>query len=503
VSSDSGNSADPSSRLAMTGYSDARTLDRALIHGLAWTGGVKWASQVFSWAATLLVARLLSPEDYGLVGMAGVYLAFVWLISEFGIGASVVTLRALPSGHIAQLNSLAVLLGFFGFALSCAAAQPIALFFEAPDLNAVVIAMSVTFAVTGLRTVPQAMLQRDLRFKRLAFIDGVQALVVAVASIGFAVAGFRYWALVISILLSVLLSTVLTILSSPQPFALPRLRVLRPSLEFGGHVILQRLAYFTYSNADFLIAGKLLGTAALGAYSFALGLANLPMEKVAALVSQVTPTIFATAQVDRAALRRYFLALTEGVALISFPMTLGLALVAEDLVPLALGEKWTEMIPPLTLLALYASVRSISTLLPPILNVTGDASFVARISILAALVLPVGFYLGSRWGTTGLAAASMVGFPVMFLPLYRRVAARIEFGATDYFRALWPALSASLLMAVAVLLLKWTLAKEIPEGIRFAAQVTSGAAVYSFVVFTLHRGRLRAFIRSMRAQPLA
>src|SRR5271166_2395619 len=100
-------------------------LDRHLVRGLAWTGGVKWGSQVVTWASTLIVARLLRPEDYGIVGMAAVYLGLITLISEFGVGTAVVTLRELTADQTAQLNSLSLMLGLGGFLVSCAVAFPL------------------------------------------------------------------------------------------------------------------------------------------------------------------------------------------------------------------------------------------------------------------------------------------------------------------------------------------------------------------------------------------
>src|SRR5206468_10916030 len=93
-------------------------LDGTLVRGLAWTAGMKWGAQVFSWVSTLIVARLLNPDDYGVVGMATVYLGFANLISEFGVGTTIITLRDLPEEDVAQLNGFAVLLGVAGFALS-------------------------------------------------------------------------------------------------------------------------------------------------------------------------------------------------------------------------------------------------------------------------------------------------------------------------------------------------------------------------------------------------
>src|SRR5207247_4133588 len=130
---------------------------RSLIRGSAGTGGAKWASQLLTCASTLIVARLLTPEDYGLVGMAWVYLGVITLLSEFGLGTTVVTLRDLGESEVAQLNGLSLLIGVGSFVISCGAAIPLGRFFHAPQLPAVVVALSVAFVITAVQPVPFAL----------------------------------------------------------------------------------------------------------------------------------------------------------------------------------------------------------------------------------------------------------------------------------------------------------------------------------------------------------
>jgi len=186
---------------------EARALDRSLVRGVAWTAAAKWASQGLAWVSWLIVARLLTPEDYGLVGMAAIYLGLITLLSEFGLGTAVLAVRELSVEQINQLNGMAVLLGLAGVLASCAAAIPLGHFFRAPQLPLVVVAMSSTFVITSFKTVPFALLQRDLRFKALALIDLSQALVLAISMVAFAVVGFRYWTLVCGGVVGALVST--------------------------------------------------------------------------------------------------------------------------------------------------------------------------------------------------------------------------------------------------------------------------------------------------------
>lgn len=473
---------------------EARALDRSLLRGVAWTAAAKWASQALSWVSWLIVARLLTPEDYGLVGMAAIYLGLITLLSEFGLGTAVLAVRELSVGQINQLNGLAVLLGLAGVLASCAAAIPLGHFFHAPQLPLVVVAMSTTFVITSFKTVPFALLQRDLRFKALALIDLSQALVLAISMVVFAVAGFRYWTLVCGGVVGALVSTGAILRLRRVPFARPRPKSLRQAMTLSSDVLISRLCWYASANADFLVAGRILGKVALGFYSVGWTLASIPVDKVAALVGQVTPAFFSAVQTDRPAMRRYLLRITEGIALITFPASVGLALVARDFVLVVLGSKWEGTIAPLRLLAAYAAVRSITPLLPQALQIIRDSRFEMWRMVAAAVVMPAGFYLGGQqWGTVGLAMAWVLVDPLFAFVLYRRVFSKIELSPRAYLAALWPALSGTALMAAAVLAVGVLNGGAWTGGVRLVAQVGAGAITYGLACLVLHRKRFQAF----------
>ena len=200
---------------------ETRTLDRGLVAGIAWTAIARWSSQVLSWASLLIIARLLSPSDFGLLGMATLYLGLIQTFSEFGLGSAVVTLRDLTGQQVDQINSVSVLSGFLGFALSLAAAVPLARFFRSPQLSAVVSAMGVGFVMSGFRTVPYSLLQKELRFKLLSAMDAAQAAAQALGSLALALLGFKYWALVLGNLLGTAVATGLTVACRSRGLAPP------------------------------------------------------------------------------------------------------------------------------------------------------------------------------------------------------------------------------------------------------------------------------------------
>lgn len=476
-----------------------RNLDHTLLRGIAWTGAVKWGSQVMSWLSTIVVARVLAPSDYGLVAMATAFLGLVALVNEFGLGSAIVMVRTLRQEQVAQLNSLALLLGLGGFVVACAAAIPVALFYDAPDLPWVVVVLGGTFLTAGLCSVPNAILEKALRFKTLAFIEGGQSFANAMFTVTLALLGFGYWALVLGGLAGGIITAVVVMSIAGAPFAWPNRHVLKDVLSLSWHLLASRVFWYIASTADVLIAGRFLGQAALGAYSFALTLANIPMEKVTTLVNRVSPAFYSAVQTDHPALRRYVLGLTEGLALVTFPAAFGLALVSKEFVLLVLGEKWEATIVPLGVLAVYAAVRSVSTLLAPILFVTGGARFGMINGLWALGVLPLGFYVGSFWGIAGIAVAWLVAHPLNLLPIYWRVFSTIQLTLRQYLSALWPAVSGTVVMVIAVLGVKPFIPADVGVAGRLASFIAIGVAAYLSVIWLLHRARLQAFVSLIRA----
>jgi teichuronic acid exporter len=473
-------------------------LDRSLAAGIAWTAGAKWSSQLISWAAWVIVTRLLVPSDFGLVGMAVLYCGLLNVVTD-AIGTAVATLRDLTGDQVAQLNTIALMSGFLAFLISCALAIPLGHFFRSIHLPLVVVVMSTMFPVSGLRAVPYSLLYRDMRFRLLAIFDATQAIAQALTMLTFAWLGFRYWALVLGSIVGGVMLAVLQTSWRPCRFAWPRFGAMKNALTFSRHIMVSSLSWYGFTNADFLVAGRMLGQAALGAYTLAWTLATVPLEKVTAIVSNVSYSYFSAAQNDNAALRRYLRILTEGLSIITFPATIGLALVAGDFVHLVLGAKWEGTILPLEILAFYASFRCIVALLPSILNVTGESRFVMRMMQVALILMPTAFYVGSRWGAAGIAYGWVVAYPFIAASIYRRTLRKIKMRWHDYLGAIRPALTGSLIMAAAVEILKHVLASSFPLPARFGVEVLAGGAAYALTLTVFHRDRLGVFWNFVKA----
>jgi O-antigen/teichoic acid export membrane protein len=163
-----------------------------------------------------------------------------------------------------------------------------------------------------------------------------------------------------------------------------------------------------------------------------------------------------------------------------------------------LGQKWLPAVAPLRFLAFYVTVRSLTPLIPVVLNVVGESRFNMWSSIAMALVLPVGFYIGSRWGNAGIAAAWMIAYPIAALPMYWRAFRKIEMPWLHYLRVLVPSAFGSVLMVFVVLAIQRSMSVGYSFPVRLSATVSAGAAAYLLVAGSLNFHRRHVLVKALK-----
>lgn len=477
---------------------DLKTHDRSFVRSIAWSASADWVTQIFSWLSFLIVMRLLTPADFGTAALAVLLMPYLKKIADFGISRAVVNLPDLTDDQLAQLNVVNLGAGTGLFLLVVLLAKPFAAFLNSPRLMPVMIVACSSLLLLGLQSVPSSVLAKELRFRELSMFNGVNALVAAAATLGMAALGFAYWALVLGNLIGALVRAVLVLRARPCRFLWPRWSSVRVPLKFGQHVTVSLLAYNSYMTLDNFVAGKVLGQWALGLYSAAWNLAYVPLEKVTTLVANVLPSYLAPVQTQPAALRRYLRSLTETVALLTCPATIGLALVAHELVPVVFGQRWEGMVGPLQVLAFYTSFRSVVALLPKFLTAAGGVRYVMWNDLLALIVLPVAFYIGSYRGIVGIAWAWVVAYPIVVLPLYRKTFRTIGMKTGEYLHALRPPIEGTLAMIAAVELVKYEMTGTKSLVVRLVVEVAVGALVYVMTLHLRHKERMQAFVHTVR-----
>ena len=392
------------------------TFSKRILAGFGWTAGGRFLGQLVAWGVSIVVIRILSPDDYGLLAMATVLTGFVALFSELGLGWAVVHAREVDATTLRKVFGLIILVNGALTALAFGVAPLVASFFGEQRLTELIRVIAIQFLIVAPGVIPDAILQRELEFKRRSLVELSATIAGGAATLGLALAGFGVWALVYGSLLAITWRTVG--INIVRPFLhLPSLRFtgLGKLFAFGGYVALSRVLLYLYLQADMVIGGRFLGKEQIGYYAVGMNLASLPMQRISVILNEVAFPAFARIQDERERVGQYLLRSIRMLSLFGFSVFWGIAAVAPEIVSVLLGDKWEPAILPLQLLALVMPVRMIGQLMPPTLQGVGEAKLVARNQLLACSVLTLAFLAGVQFGIVGLSGAWLIAFPVVFL----------------------------------------------------------------------------------------
>lgn len=469
--------------------------DRALASGIAWTAVMKWSSQLISWAATLYAARTLSPGDFGLIGMAMLAIGFARMVQEFGLDAILVQDRTIVGERRSQLASLLILVGVLLCVGYAALAALIAGFFGEPQVAGLVMALGTIFVLDSVQIVPYAQLQRDLQFRRLALIAFVQVCTASAVLVTATTLDLGVWALVVNNIAGEIVVTILLLAWAPYSISWSKntAQLLQPLLQ-GWRMLVARFAWYAYTNADRLLIGRVLGKDLLGSYSMAQTFSTLAQQEIGSILSRVVPGIFSEVQQQRAELRRYFLLLTEIMTVASFPVAIGMALVADIAIPFVLGDQWDAVVTPLRWLCLYAVFTSAQLLVPHVLLWTGQFRVNMWCSILAGLTIPLVLFLVVGHGLRGIAMSWALVFPVVSLPAFYFAFRTLDMKVAQWLGALWPALLGSAIMAAVVIACRALLPDGTSMSVRVGTTISTGVVAYVATVMLLFGSRWRVWL---------
>lgn len=474
--------------------------DRAVVTGVLWQGALRWLSQLLSWSATIVIARRLSPVDYGTVGAATVLVGLLSLVTEGGLGQALVVRRDRDELLLRQAHGAGILIGGLLAVLMLLAAYPLGRFYGEPRVTGMVAALSPVLLFSGMNTTPVAVLQQQLRYRRLATLEFSKAIVQALTVLCSALLGFGAWALVAGLLAGHATAVLLARRWMPLAPATPTRKVLGPTVMYARHIVVASLAWYLYSNADFAVVGRVAGLTALGFYQFAWNVAQLPGEKLGNVLQTVIGPFFGAIGNNVEQLKHYYLLLTELLVSLMLPVLCGFAIVSPIAVPLVFGSKWLPSVPVMQILVICSAVSSVATLAYHVLNATGNAAVNARINLVALLVLPVAFYIAARLsGPLAVACVWLVAQPLLIAVPLLRVRRAVGLSVRAYAINLRAPVLSSIAMTLVVLSVELML-REVGSLMRLVAMSIAGVVTYSAVYTAFFRSRIHAIVAVWRGR---
>jgi O-antigen/teichoic acid export membrane protein len=468
----------------------------------AWVALSYGGSQLISFAVITVLARLLTPAEFGLVSLASILIVMMTYVQESGLGSAVVRQREDLERAIGTtwvfMVTMSIALYFVTFGL----APVIAGAFDQPGLTNVVRVLALAPVIRAFGSTADALLERDLAFRSRTQGELAGAVVQAAVSIPLAFAGLGVWSLVLGQLAGT--ATIMSVYWARAPLRPnPRLAswsMFRSLARYGRHVTIGNVLGLVNSNVDNVVIGKLLGTTSLGFYSMAWRIANLPALGLSYIVGRVMFPAYASIQDDLPAFRRAFVMNVQRVALVSLPVALGILICADPIVTGLFGEQWAPAVTPLRILGVFGLIRSFSGVSGPVFLAAGRPQLVYQIGLWHSAVLYGGLaVLAPSFGINGVAGAMTIAAFGSLVPASVLVCRILQLSIRGLLAALMNGLGCAGAL-VGGLVIVTVAVHPLNPTLQLIALVAGGLAAYAAALMTIARSELRSITTAFRSR---
>jgi PST family polysaccharide transporter len=467
------------------------------VSAVAWTTVAKVIQQVFQFVLSVVLMRLLGPEAFGLIGMVLVFSGFAGIFSELGFGSALVQRQDVREEHRSTAFWLTIAMSVVLTVAFAAAAPLVAGFYKQPLLKSMTAWSALGFVLAAPGVVPRALLQKAMRFDALAKVDIAALAISGATATAIAALGGGVWSLVVQqIVSSAATSILLLLLGNWRPRLIWSRDNFRQLFGYGAGLTGFNVINYWARSADKLLIGTFLGPIALGLYSRAYALMLLPISQVISVLAPVMFPAMSSIQHDKPRARRVFLRVITVLSFLTFPMMLGLVVVAEPFVLTFFGAKWASVTPIIQILALVGVTQTLCNPTGWIYTSQGrtDWMFWWGVGGAGFLILSIiaGIFLG---GTREVALAYLVGNLVIAVPCIAIPGRLIGMSVGD----VWSAIRGNLLCGLTMAGLVWGVAHLLPAGsspvVRLSVQVATGILAYAGLISLTHQPVLHELAR--------
>lgn len=391
------------------------SIGKKTVIGFFWSVIEGWGSQAISLIVFFLLARLLSPEAFGLVAMANVFLAFMNVFLDQGFAQALIQRQKLDPEHLDTAFWTNLAIGIILAGLGITGAEIVARWFNQPQLVPILRCLCTLFVITSLSNIHKALLEREFAFKAIARRTLLGLVCGGITGILMALSGFGVWSLVAYQIVNEFMGTlVLWHASSWKPRLVFSKVHFDQLFSFGISLLaLQFVNFFNNRGNDFLI-GAFLGAEALGYYAIALSIMKAVQQLLMKPANQVALPTFSRLQEDLGKFRNVFYKATQLTGLISFPIFLGLFLLTPELIVILFGEQWRPAIAITQVLCFSGLIQAISSFKGQILVAMGKPEWRLWQSLLSIILSLIGFAIAFQWGIVAIAAAYTIRRYIVF-----------------------------------------------------------------------------------------
>lgn len=453
---------------------------------IAWSRGVL---QLLTFATTLFIARILVPADYGVMALATSFTAHAGMLAEMGLGAAIIQFRDLDRRELDTCFWITMTLAMVFCAALFLGAPAIARWLAVPALADVLPVLSLVLPLTACRVVSDSLLRKRLALDRVSQAEVIGGVVTLPVTIACALGGLGVWTLVVGYLVGPAVRSAATFAFAPW---LPRFRIggerVKDVVRFSLATLGIRFMWSLREAANSVVLGKVTGQAGIvGLYTMADDVAHLPGTKISPVINMLASPVMAELQTDIDGLRETLYRALRLAAAIVVPTSAGIALVADDMVAVLLGPKWLAAAPLIRLISLYAAVRAVDVLLPPVLFARRRERFLFWYCLVLLFVMPGAAVLGATWdGAAGMIVFYTAAYCAVMILLAKEALAELKGKFSELWSQTWAIMAATAAMTVVVLIFGELAARMEVDSpfarlalLSFAGAVTYGATLFA------------------------
>ena len=442
---------------------------------------------LLSLASIMVLARMLIPEHFGLIGMVTAITVLIERFADLGLGDAVIQRKEITHEQVSTLFWLNLGICSFFTILVALSAKAVAWFYNDQRLIWITIAFASNFVCLGLSMQHQALIRRRMRFDHFALIKIFATAFGFAVGIALAWLGYGYWALVWKELARSLLITVLAWSFCPWRPGLPvRNAGVKSMLQFGGNVTGYNILYYLSNNLDSILLGKFYGAVPVGLYSRAKQLASIPMNPLIEPMQYVSLPALSTLQNDPVKYRNYFEKMLAVLSFLYMPLIMYIGIYSHPIVYIALGSQWMDTIPIFRLLAFSVFASPIVVMLGLIMVSSGQTRRYFFWGLFTSLSTVIAFVVGIRWGAIGLAASWPVATALNLIFSLFFVFKGSPIGMASTLKSIYRPAVASIVMGI-VLLLTYDFISSFHVASQMALSILLGTGIY-FTIWMLFPG---------------
>ena len=460
------------------------SLKQKAVKGVLWASAQNWGRQALFFITFVILARLLGPEDVGLVSLSTIVIHFVHALLGSSFSDAIIQRKKLDPEHLDTSFWCNLGIGVFLFILSLATANVIAASFNQPELASLIRWMSFIVVLSALNTTQQAILRRQLAFKSLAIRGLLGQMCGSITAIIMALNGLGVWSLVAQQLVTNLASTILLWkISNWRPGLKISKKHFQDLFNFGINIVGINILTFVNVRSDDLLIGYFLGPTVLGYYTVAYKLLVTLTQLMTDTVRQVILPTFSRLQENQEKMREAFYTATELVGFAAIPAFAGMALLAPEIVLSLFGEQWEPSIPVMQLLAFVGVMRTLFNFTGAIMMSVGKPTWALGIMVAETVTQIIAFLIAAQWGIVAVAAALVVA-SYLFAPIKLWIIYRlIHLDIKVYFSHFIPPVLASSVMALGIFLCKHLFMDSMTPQYFLAGIIPISIILYGLVIF--------------------